>query len=668
MAGGFWFFTDYKSLANQAPADAFGPVAGSATQFRVTDGHTSKTGLPGPARAYAICQGLVRARVDSGGGVTLVLKPTQQPPFDFPFISYFLYKGIDPASLLQGGANSPLLDVSADTDNNELIAAVKKSWAANGNTGAPGRECLGLHLDGSLDSDLYGPTHPIDNLFYRGDGSFPAVLVQPGDTVGDFLTSGFGLDIIIERIGRPAPIRYATTRVNVIEAPAPPVGTFPPNDRAAFMSRHEREAILDFVDPCAFWGSFFRHGLKATGAPSRIAGEDVYSTLLSGSGATNSLFVNRNEAYIDIRDDHGHSMNYYRSTGDEIQLTLDPELLPVPLVNYYDQGWPSFAVPQPTTPLPDAAGVTLRFALPAAPGSQAITYVSVGYKASRRRVRPVAAQERLIVAELTSEGFSQLAPLGVPLIEANGARTIHASYQRIHHFRRMPAPGLQATPGADSVAPFYEHLTDHLFLIPGLDPLPRASAGCTIKTFSDLVLVHCPTGRFTTVVARPGIAQDQTNVYLFLLPIAGNNWKESAVFGVSFPAVEELLSGEFRPDLRLHSGDRLSADSIQVANGSQTTVQLLEEQRRPATNQDQSDNFWVIAMSITEYHDAIQGISALSGTASLSLGSARIDVDGDRSYFRLSTTLSYVQAPSSSALVDRTAVSPFGTVYRDASP
>src|SRR2546423_14928879 len=109
MGAKFFFFTDPELLDPQTDQQAFGPAGTSGTkdQFRVTDVHQRKVGSTDDVPAFAICDGFICAQEDADGNLSLILKPIAQPPFDFPFISYILYKGIDPKSLLVDGDAGP---------------------------------------------------------------------------------------------------------------------------------------------------------------------------------------------------------------------------------------------------------------------------------------------------------------------------------------------------------------------------------------------------------------------------------------------------------------------------------------------------------------------------------------------------------------------------------
>jgi len=580
--------------------------------------------------------------------LTLILKPTTQPPFDFPFISYFLYKGVDPGSLLVGGASGQLINAGPGTTDNDLVAAIKASWSANSNTGpGPGRECLGLHLIPTSDP-AFAIDKPLENLFYGGDSGYPPILVNAGNRIGDFVSTGFGLDVVVERIGRPAPIKYAITRASVIQAPPSPLGPTPPNDAGAFMSRHARDGILDFVDPCAFWGSFIQSGLRAAGR-GRVEGGDVYSKVLASPDA--GTFANRNKAYLDIRDDQGHSMNYYRANGDEIQLSFDLSSVPTPLVNYYDQGWPCFVVPLPSAPLPDTATLDVAFALPAMPGSRVITYIAVGYKSSRKKVTALPPRDRPIVRTITTTGFPERAILSVPLADDDGTRVIHGTYHKLQHFHRPAEPAAGTALMPESLEPFYQASTDHLYPMPGVNPFQRTTPGCMIRVYADLVLVTWPGGSSSAVLARPGIARDVDNVYLFLLPIVGIDGATVTQFPAALPSLVNQVSPRFRPDLYLEGDERLVIKTIQVVDDvGVTAVQVLSESVRPLRNEVQSDNFWALALSPTDLSTAITQLgSAVPGTATLSLAEPVLAVDPDlRQYLKIPTRTSYVQAPSAS--------------------
>jgi hypothetical protein len=675
----FWFFTDADRLAAQDPAQAFGPVGGNeATQFRVTDLHKavdpSPAALADQPRAYAICEGLLRAQEDGNGGLTLILKPTGPPPFEFPSIAYFLYKGIDLRSLLDGGVLWPLIKLDASADI-PLIDQIKKDWIKNDLTGDPTRQCLGLHLHPAtpitpgLNPSLYADDKPLDHLIYQGDGRFPARLVSAGDRIGSFLPTRFGLEIVVSRIGPSARIGYARSRENIVTVDAPPANTTAPNDKAAFLNRHAREEILNFIDPCAFWGCFHQSGLSAHGVgPIRkVDGSDVYRKLLRGGGSA-PRFVNHNRAYIDIRDDHGHSMNYFRATGDNVRLALPPVPQGAPAL-YYRHGWPSFFVDPALLPATAKGDFTpLAIALPAAPGARPTIFVSVGYAARSGSLVGLGDRDRFITALPGADGFQPDSTLLLPVARIGSSATLQACYLKLHQFRRVPRADPASTPAAVETWPFNRGATANLFPVPGGEPFPRKTSGCAIRTFSDLVYVEPAEGR-PGCVARPGIARDKDNFFLFLFPVAvaaGDGRSRLALppDPPVFLSYEELATAYFRPDRLLESGERLATRTIQAPSGNATVpVELAHERVEPLANADFSDNFWGLAMSAADYDTlALALANAVAGTGLLSLADP---VAGPDEYEALGATLSYLKAPAGTApLVERVDGEPFRTLYR----
>jgi hypothetical protein len=355
MGAKFCFFTDPAVLAPQGADQAFGPAPPLAGEdrFRVTDLHSA----PGGAPAFAACDGLLCAQRDNEGNLSLILKPIEQPPFDCPMLSYILYKGIDPASLLTGAG---FVDVSKAAAN-PLVKLVQGAWTAPdaGNNGDPPSETLGLHLSPLSDSNAYpdlilgryGDDQPLDHLFYLGDPRFQLPLVRRGWRLADFLPGSFGLEIVAERMNYAPAIRLARRRENFIAVPSlDPSQTYAANHAGYFMHWHAKNEVLNFIDPCAFWGSFHDRKLgvsSSSGSTVRKAGKAIYEDLLRGphAGATPSdgFFFNRNKIYVDIRNGQDRPYDYYHAAAGKIFATLDP----APSIAgceqpYNSQGWPVF--------------------------------------------------------------------------------------------------------------------------------------------------------------------------------------------------------------------------------------------------------------------------------------------------------------------------------------
>jgi hypothetical protein len=549
----FFFFTDPGLLDAQLASQAFGPAGTSAGKdlFRITDVHAStSTDVP----AFAICDGLVCAQADDQGTLTLILKPSVQPPFDFPAISYILYKGIDPLSLLAADGK---IDSTQEADS-DLISSIKTAWEleANGNTGSPTRACIGLHLNpadypATENPQRFADTKPLDRFFYEGDPVIQLPLVRGGWRLGKFSSSlPFGIEIVVERIGRWPKIALARTTTNIVQVSALPNGA---NASDVFRHWDKKEEILDFVDPCGFWGSFFAANLRVWDSANdefdKLSGNAIYETVLSGTVTGAAKFANRNRAYIDMRNEHGNSLNYYQADGPNIQVTLDPSAdIDTCEVNYYGSGWPSFAVDNTNLP----AGTTghkigVRFALPKTSNTRPLIYISAGY---RDRFRRLKGRKRFIDSPRRADGqYLYETSITIPLADDAGVKRIQAGYQKLHHFKRPVIFSGQPVPPTDpnSLAPARANVLDYLMPLLGPDDLRIVGAPMILRTFNEVFYVDAGGADADGFVANPAVAVDQENIVLMLVPKAHDvpaHSSRSATAKIAWPALGLPTEGD----------------------------------------------------------------------------------------------------------------------------
>ncbi len=662
----FCFFTDPAKLAAQQPAQAFGAI--SADQFNVTDLHTAA----GDAIAVAVCDGQLRVQEDGSGKLTLILKPDGQPPFDFPFVSYFLYKGVEPSSLLVGGK----VPKEADADGKELAKVVWKTWEANDNPGDPDRTALGLHLEPPAAD--YADDQPLDRLFYDYPKEKPPVRVKAGDRLAKF-SALFGFEIVVEQIDRPGLLKQARSLQTALTA-RPPGGSSA-NDAQTFLRRHDKEAVLGFVDPCAFWGSFFQSKLKASQLPNgqRTKGEDVYADILRGPGGENAAaFVNRNRAYLDLRDEHGHSLDYYKAAGGTFKLALAGGT-PI-IVDYYDPlpprlGWPCCWIPGSAVPaMAGARYVQAEVGLPATDYARPLAYVSAGFgvDAGRRALRPLAARDRFIDRPAEPDGqYLQPTAIGLPLTGGTTA-ALAASYQKISHFK-LPRPDAAGNPpprAADpaNLAPVPLSAREHVLPLTAALELPANGSGAAVRTFAELFLLVPSSDTASVAVARAGFAHQDANSFLFLFPVARCLRAESRRAPAAAPATPPGLQwvadflADFVPDDT--QGPLMTATVNPGWGGAATPVQVV---RGGAPDSD----FVLIIVARAAFDAAMPAPNAstrvIEGTAMLSLtvSSTRLDGDG-RAYVEAIATCSRLLAPiapGAGATIVRQSFQPFPLLY-----
>jgi hypothetical protein len=333
-----YFFTDLDKLNDQTdPADAFGPL--SDIQYRVNSKHTVLAG----AKAYAVVDGLVFAQYDRGGGITLILKPTNQGGVNSLEINYILYRGVDPSSLIDssgtGIQNTNPNDLSTKIRNAQVALNASRDRAAGDAAGTTIEEAsvkaLGIHFTASASgSDLRLDTDSVDSIFFNDTSDYKPTPVKAGESLGEFLPE-CGIEIWVaslEFIGNLGVVRDMDHVIVVPLMPSSPTAS----ERMGNLS--QREAIHNYLDPAALFGlTFFPGLLKAKYSSGTVYRFNNYDEILY----TDLLikFVNKDAVYIDIRSENSYSMNYYGNYGDSVYIRFG-KTGTYYSQNLYETGWP----------------------------------------------------------------------------------------------------------------------------------------------------------------------------------------------------------------------------------------------------------------------------------------------------------------------------------------
>ena len=343
----FFFYTDPAKLPDldepngQKSHEAFGPAGsdGGYDKYRITNIHTADN-----CPVIAVCDGLICVQPDDnvdGDTVSIVLKPNSQPPFDFPYIKYFIYKGVKRSSLVD--SNNQLLDESGIY----FLQNIHDQWAAqNGNDLTGSGHALGLGYDKDVTFDVEGnPTpiftddDPVDHFFYYPDPNIQLPLVRAGEKIAEF-SGTFGFEIVLERLGYEPAIRLARTFENFIEVasiddPLNEQNTWEPDDAEYFIHWHQKEECLNYIDPCAFYGSFYGSKVFAmeNGGREKYKKEEIYNKILK-------KFVNKNRVYLDIRNDFGFSFNYFKNYGFKVKFVDSENLQNAIEITTNRNNWP----------------------------------------------------------------------------------------------------------------------------------------------------------------------------------------------------------------------------------------------------------------------------------------------------------------------------------------
>lgn len=327
-----YFFCDIDGLDPQSAGQNFGPVTGSPnTSFRVTSLHDI---LVSNSSAIAVCEGEVvivpmlipddaspSGFSNSATLVNLILKPEEQPvEVGLPSVRYYIYKGIKRDTLVDGS------DVAAKTKN-DLTNIIWKSQGkknegfdisnlnpfdtTNDSNSPPPASALLVDVGDVIGGTALLETDPLYRLFFR-DGTDPAdsqfSKVKEGWHIGDFTDAEeVGFEIIVDQIGFEPDLTHAKMKENFITATVLPAT---PNQAQNFSHWNEKEKILSFLDPCAFFGSFYDSKLKAKkGVLNKTYNtiKEIYENLLDNK------FLNKNRVYVDIRNGLEYSYNYNKN-------------------------------------------------------------------------------------------------------------------------------------------------------------------------------------------------------------------------------------------------------------------------------------------------------------------------------------------------------------------
>jgi hypothetical protein len=483
--GKLFFFTDLDPLDDavasfgQIADDAYGPL--SPTQFRLNSLHKLKpTAKP---TAYAVTKGAVLIHdVGDNQHVNLILKPEDQPSendgIGVPRIKYFIYRHIKRGSLLVTGS-SPLKFVPAGTI--DMVDLIRDKY---GDKSAPE-----VPVDGFLTSGA--PAATIASVFAARSLPF----IAAGKSIGSFDPNMFGFEILLDDVGFEPDLALAARNPDQQCIWNVPVSSISNADQ--FTARAQREYVLHFLDPCAFFGNTYLTGLrvKNNGNVEKIKGkkpedrDKLYPIL--------KKFRNHDRAYIDIRNENNHSYNYYRFVDDPAKKDLfsiySTDLLDVtfandaastvpPPVDYYGSGgWPLLIVKNSDFPTGNTKEKNVvSIAMPRGNNGNATLFVAAGIlnkgliDGSLEKTTVVGEPEfRKLILQPSGTSYEPF-ELVIPNNATSGDTAIIPTYSRVKYLRRVAAVNFANDPAATDV-----QYADHLFpllLLQDTSPVPRPTS------------------------------------------------------------------------------------------------------------------------------------------------------------------------------------------------
>lgn len=605
--GLFYFFTDIDGLGSQSAMDAFGPVSGaSETKFLVTSIH--RPAASATPNAYAVCDGLLLAQDAGNNLVNLVLKPTQQPPFAFPKIKFFIYRGIQKSSLVSGNEIAP-------ETNNDLTKSLWQSQKARnasaGTSDNPPAEALGLDISG---------TGSIEQVFYRDDVSYQLPLVRSGWSLGQLDSSKFGFEIMVEAIGFDPELPLARAVTNIITVAPLPAS---PTQAQEFEYWHDKEAILNYIDPCAFFGGFYSHtlGVKHTDASvSKARKNEIYDNVLKGAHLAangDGVFFNRNRTYLDIRNEYNHSINYFKNYGTYSNTTINCAFdasTGLTSRNYYASTWPLMFIDNGDLPSGNTSKKNvIRLALPDGAGDNPFPtlYISAGYL---DELYPREPKEKAKLIDLTpSAGFTEEVALAIPNRDGLSSTTGVSSYIKLKYFKRFD-PAATSPPSSGTVIRAGNYL-DQLFASVDISNPHGGIYSARSSVLESEAFADAVAASQNMLVANVGRAESTQNVTLFAYAtlIKGIDPKASnRVFSLIGKA--KKAQTEYLEDLK-SDYEKLLLGQRELLIGA-TTIPVLEYAATAGPDAQLTDpspgSFWALVLTAAEF----ESIRVLRNSAS----------------------------------------------------
>lgn len=393
------FFTDPNQLKIQVANDAYGPVSGNETTEYLT---TLKGFLNEDAPVFATCSSKVylQPHATIPSLVNIVLSPylATELQNDFTRVKYIVYKGVKKANLLD--ENNQILS-ETDTNASPLIRKIWEAFnqmkiALNIEATTPTNKSLGWQY-----ATTPGTTS-IEEVIYSTDQDHEVYSVSAGTQLGEFQMGAEGIEIILgERMYLPD-LNNIRAPKTIITATTPTVHDLPGNE--AISNMRKRENILNYIDPVAWHMLFHEKGINYANGQSAVGFQQIYTVLLEN-------FFTSNHLYIDIRNENGYSLNYYKDNegdssgsnyGSHIKSSWDGNLFNI--FNYYENYWPILTLTPPVNGSSNFNELTIKFRKLYNPSP--LIYTDFALKVEYGELKPRNSTDKFLEE---SEGASSIA-------------------------------------------------------------------------------------------------------------------------------------------------------------------------------------------------------------------------------------------------------------------
>lgn len=376
--------------------------------------------------------------------VNIILKPIENLKIKFTPVLYYVYRGLEKSSFINGTSIKSRLD----SDKSEFIA---RFWADFDAYKADSNQAsLSNPVPGDLVVAANAANKSLEDIFMRralGAADANAFYVREGEWIGNFAGQTVGLEIITGLFGLrmeiagtqgvPMDIEYLRKDQHVIDTASTML--------TGLALDATRESILSFIDPAAFFGLHYEAGVGV----STYAGT-TKNTVINIGSPTNagfytqliSFFYTANRVYLDIRSEKGHSYNFYKnySDGSGRNLTVT-DYGTTAVTAYGTNGWPIVFLEETVTASVTQNRASLKLRLD--DNSTPISYREYSnYETDPKR-------DGFITTTTLTTGANGgwTAPINFyyPNIAVPGGRRNVANYLKLHYYRRALSVSPRAT-------------------------------------------------------------------------------------------------------------------------------------------------------------------------------------------------------------------------------
>jgi hypothetical protein len=262
-----YFFTEHSKLVTQLDIEAYGTVKNfEKDKYRVT----SKIKSTSPANAYVVTSGKVLVQLQSDDNyVNLLLLPNSMSQTAFTPVLFYIYRGLRKKNFLDNSEKIVALNTIDSTDlTNKIWESFITQKTKNPSilTNEPNVISIGWDYNTATE------TTKILDIFQNPNPSFELIDVNAGDFIGIFEGTPahpIGFEICVKEKFYDYTLKELRLEELIIE----PTYSIQGSDKAGRLTiqqMRERENILNFVDPAAYYNIHYNLVVKGKTGTSEI--------------------------------------------------------------------------------------------------------------------------------------------------------------------------------------------------------------------------------------------------------------------------------------------------------------------------------------------------------------------------------------------------------------